>query len=126
VLYFGGRRDKTTILNSLGGDQLACDFMYLAGGAAHDNDFQAVVFIKVDVQARVHGDACFVLHVRENIAKMMGPLIVKAYDANDFLVRLADLLLNQVVPDEIANSLGATLIAQAIDTQIKSRKKILF
>ena len=101
MLYFGGRRDKTTILNSLRGDQLACDFMYFAGGAAHDNDFQAVVFIKVDVQARVHGDACLVLHVRENIAKMMGPMIVqKAYDANDFLVRLADLLLNQVVPDE--------------------------
>jgi hypothetical protein len=84
------------------------------------------MLIQVNMQAGIHGDFGFVLHIRQNVAQPMYSVVVDQSDhPNDLRVPLTDSLLDQVIADQIANRLGTVLITLAADTQIKSGEKIL-
>lgn len=64
VFHFCGRNHQFTVLNSLGSDQFSCDLMDFITPAADHDYLKAIVLIQMDMQARIHCDLGFVLHVR--------------------------------------------------------------
>jgi hypothetical protein len=126
LLDLRGRRDELAVLNSLGRNQFAGNLVHLVAAAADDNDFQAVMFIEVNVQAGIHGHMSLMLHLRQEIAQVMDPVVInEGDDADNFGIRLPDLLLNQVVPDQVADRFRAVLIALTADASIESVQQIL-
>ena len=74
------------------------------------------------MQAGADRDIGFVLHVGENIAKMVNSMIVyQRDDADNFAIALADFLLDEMVPNQIADRFRTVLVAHAADTQIECR-----
>src|SRR5437867_9021969 len=112
ALDLGGRRNKPTVLNPFGGNQLSSYFVHLVCRPTNDNNFKTVMHVEMNVQTRVDRYAGFVLHIRKNIAQVMRPMIIQKTDnADHFFVALADLLLNQVIANQVANRLRAILIS---------------
>ena len=63
MLHFGCRRDEFAVLDPFGGDQLPGNLVDFVAAPADHDDFQAVVLVKVNVQARIHRDISLMLHV---------------------------------------------------------------
>jgi hypothetical protein len=83
--------------------------------------------VEMNVQTRIHHDAGFVLHIGQYIAQVVCPVVVqKTDDADDFLVTSADLLLDEVVTNQVADRLGAILIPLSADAFIERFEEIVF
>ena len=127
ALDLGGRRNKPTVLNSFGGNQLSRYFVHLVRRSTNDDDFKTVMHIEMNMEARVHPDARLVLHIRKNIAQVMRPMIIQKTDnADHFFISLADLLLNQVIANQVANGLRTILIPLSADAFVERLKEIVF
>lgn len=101
--------------------------MYLVGGSANDDDLQTIMRVEMNVQTRVHQNAGFVLHIGQYIAQVVCPVVVqKTDDADDFLVCFADLLLNEVITNQVADRLGAVLIPLTADAFIERFEEVVF
>jgi hypothetical protein len=68
-----------------------------------------------------------VLHIGQYIAQVVCPVVVqKTDDADDFLVTSADLLLDEVVANQVADRLGAILIPLSTDAFVERFEEIVF
>src|SRR5947208_14997541 len=85
ALDLGGRRNKPTVLNPFGGNQLSSYFVHLVCRPTDDNNLKTVMHIEMNMEARVHPDARLVLHIRKNIAQLMRPMIIKKTDNAEHL-----------------------------------------
>ncbi len=127
MFHFRGGRYELAVLNSLGGDQLTRDFVHFIGSTSNDDHLQTVVFVQMNVQTGVDYNLCFVLHICQEVAQAMNPVVInQRHDADDFAISLTDFLLNQVVTNQVANSFRARLIALTPDASIERFKQIIF
>jgi hypothetical protein len=74
------------------------------------------MLIKVNMQARVHRDLSFVLHIRQEIAQSMHPVVIdESDDSDDFGIALADFPLDQMIAYQVANRFRTILVSHTAD-----------
>src|SRR5215471_19021861 len=113
------------VLHAFRGNQFTGDLVHLVASTADYNYLQAVMLVQMNVQASVHSDMSLMLHVCQNITQVVHPMIInESDDTDDFGVCLPDLLLNQVIPDQIADRFRTILITLAADASVKRLVKV--
>src|SRR5512139_2509599 len=68
----GGSQGELPVLDPFGADQPVADFFDLSPLAFHHQDFQAIVFIQVNMQGGQDGFVMIVLHLGQNAGKFTG------------------------------------------------------
>jgi hypothetical protein len=76
LFHLRGRRNQLSILDPFGGNQFAGDFVNLIAAPADHYDLQTIVFVQMNVQAGIHGHMSFMLHLGQEIAQVVHPVIV--------------------------------------------------
>jgi hypothetical protein len=118
---------ELAVLDPLSRNQLAGDLVHFAAASPDDNHFQAVMFIQVNMQAGIHGHMSLMLHVRQEIAQVMYPVVIHERDhPDDFGVCLPYLLLNEVITNQVADSFRAILITLTADASVEGLQQIIF
>ena len=101
--------------------------MYLVCAPANDDDLQTIMGVEMNVQTRVHQNASFMLHIRQHVTQVVRPMIIqKTDDADNFFVALADLFLDQVVTNQVANGLGTVLISLSAYAFVEGLEEVIF
>jgi hypothetical protein len=101
--------------------------VYLVGAPSNDDDFEAIVRVEMNVQACVHRYIGFVLHIGQDIAQAVDPMIVNQRNNSDhFGVSLRDLFLDEMITNKVAYCLGTILIPEPADALIKRGQEIFF
>jgi hypothetical protein len=127
LVYLGGSRHQLAVLNPLGRNQLASDLVHFVAAPPDDNDLQTIVFVQVNVQAGIHGYMSLMLHVRQEIAQVVHPMVIdESNDPYDFGICQSYLLLNEVVANKIADGFRAILVALTPDASIERLQEIIF
>jgi hypothetical protein len=118
---------ELAVLDPLGRNQFASDLMHFVATPPDDDDLQTIVFIQMNVQAGIHGHMSLMLHVRQEIAQVMHPVVIDESDnPDDFGIRQPDLLLDEMVTNEVADGFRAILIALTADASIECLQQIIF
>ena len=74
----------------------------------------------MNVQAGIHCHMSLMLHVCQEIAQVVHPMVIdESDDLDDFGICQSDLLLNEVVANEIADGFRAILVALTADASIE-------
>src|SRR5688572_23640430 len=127
MLQFRRSRHQLAVLHPFGRYQFTRNLVHLIATSADDNHLQTIMLVQMNVQAGIHCNLGFVLHIGENITESLDPMVVEQGDhADDLSVSLADALLDQMISNQIANCFRAVLVAQAVDAMIESTQKIFF
>lgn len=117
---------QLSVLDPFGGDQFAGDLVHFVAAPPDHDDFQTIVLVQMNVQAGIHGHMSLMLHVGQKIAQVMYAVVIHEGDhPDDFGIRLADLFLNEVVSDQIADGFRAILVALTADASIERLQQII-
>jgi hypothetical protein len=127
LMYLWGSRHQLSVLDPFGGDQFAGDLVHFVAAPPDDDDFQTIVFVQMDVHAGIYGHVSLMLHVRQEIAQVVHPMVIdESNDHYDFGICQSYLLLNEVVAIEIADGFRAILVALTADASIERLQQIIF
>ncbi len=63
MLHFRGRGHEFTVLDAFGGDQFASDLVDLVAATPEHDDFQTIMLVEMNMQARIYRDVSLVLHI---------------------------------------------------------------
>lgn len=81
----------------------------------------------MNVQAGIHGHMSLMLHVRQEIAQVVHPMVIDESDnPNDFGICLPYLLLNEVITNEVADGFRPILITLTADASVECLQQIIF
>src|SRR6266850_4225939 len=85
LVYLGGSRHQLAVLNPFGSNQLAGDLVHFVAAAPDDNDLQTIVLVQMNVQAGIHCHMSLMLHVCQEIAQVVYPMVIdQSNDPDDF------------------------------------------
>ena len=99
-------------------------FLESLAAALHDDDFEAVVVIEVDVGGGENHSAGGVLGIGQLLREIRSAVIVdQRQGADDRLVRV-DVVGKKRLADEIADGLGAVFVAASCDQAVKFFEEI--
>jgi len=127
LLDLRGSGYELAVLDPLSRNQLAGNLVHFVAAPPDDDDLQTIVFVQMNVQAGIHGHMSLMLHVRQEIAQVVHPMVIdQSNDPYDFGISLPYLLLNEVITNQIADGFRAILIALTADTSIECLQQIIF
>ena len=111
-VFARGGHGEFAVFDALGGNEFIGNFADDRRLAAHEQNFQAVMVVEMDVDSRKNDVVMVVLDVGQRFLHMHFVVVVDEGDgAGDF--RAAELLavLDELVPDHIGDGEGAVVVA---------------
>ena len=120
----GGGDGEFAVFNALGGDQFVGDLLDGFGLAAHDEDFQAIMVVEMDVEGRDDYLMVVMLDVGESRLDVLLVMVVKERNgAGNFAGTVLLLVLDEGVAHLIGDSLRAILVSLLVHHAVKLAQK---
>ena len=111
-IFASGGDSELAMFDAFGGDEFVGDLLHQRSLAAHDQHFEAVVVVEVDVQGGNNNFVVVVLDVGERGLDVLLVVVVKEGDgAGDFLMAEVLAMLDQAGADEVSHGEGAVVVA---------------
>ena len=108
-------------------DESVSDSLDFRNPTAHDEHFQAVVVVEVNMQRGDDGIAMVVLKVRERLLHVMGVMVVnQRHRARRFAVAGHLTMLDQVIANHVGDGQGTVVVPFFVDHLVELDEKILF
>src|SRR4249920_3342685 len=100
--------------------------MHFVASPPDDDDLQTIVLIQMNVQAGIHCYMSLMLHVCQEIAQVVYPMVIdESNDPDDFGICQSYLLLNEVITNQVADRFRAILITLTADASVECLQQII-
>ena len=107
----GAGNRESSVFHAFGGDERVSEFFHRGYATAHDDDFQAVVVIEMDVERGDDALAVIVLQIGERFLQMAFVMIENERDcARDFVVAVMLMMLDEMIADHVGERLRTVVV----------------
>ena len=114
------RHGKTRVLNALSGFQLPVKLLDDLCLPFRDDDFQAIVMVKVNVLAGKYSVMVVVLNVEETGNQTAVMVIIYQRDGAGNFTVFPPLLPDEFLPDQVPDRLGTIGVFSSVDVFVKT------